>query len=507
MTPTPKSPYYDRYAEEPLVRENPFIGRKPDRSFPKNFHESRELLPEPFWHGRDDTIECYWKTWELAFRNLKQVHVGNGFVAPYIDTAFNDCLFMWDSAFIMMFCRYGRQAFDFQRTLDNFYAKQHPDGFISREIQEWDGQDRFHRHDPVSTGPNVLAWCEWEHFKNVGDRKRLSEVFAPLLAFHRWMRKYRTWQDGSYWSCGWGCGMDNQPRQLKGYNEVTDHGHLSWIDATAQAVLSARMLVAMAEALGRASETTAEKQEAKHLGSLINRQMWNAKKRFYTDRLRDGAQSTTMTVGAFWTLLAAVVPSEKLSEFVAHLDDERTFNRPHRVPSLSADHPAYNGKGEYWRGSVWPPTNYMTLRGLTANGFDDLAAAIARNHHDNVVEVFNKTGTLWENYAPEMAERGSESKGDFVGWGGLGPIAVLFEYVFGLRPEVPGKRLVWDVRLTEEHGVKRYPFGRDGLLDLRVSARKTPSAKPKVTVSSSVPLTLELRWSGGSEASKIKPGP
>jgi hypothetical protein len=36
---------------------------------------------------------------------------------------------MWDSAFILLFARYGSRAFDFQRTLDNFYAKQHPDGY------------------------------------------------------------------------------------------------------------------------------------------------------------------------------------------------------------------------------------------------------------------------------------------------------------------------------------------------------------------------------------------
>jgi len=30
----------------------------------------------------------------VAFKNLRRVHHGNRFIAPYIDTAFNDCLFM-----------------------------------------------------------------------------------------------------------------------------------------------------------------------------------------------------------------------------------------------------------------------------------------------------------------------------------------------------------------------------------------------------------------------------
>jgi hypothetical protein len=146
---------------------------------------------------------------------------------------------------------------------------------------------------------------------------------------------------------------------------------------------------------------------------------------------------------------------------VAHLDDPRAFKRPHRVPSLSADHPGYDARGGYWKGAVWAPTTYMVLRGLTDVGRDALAHEIARNHLDNVVAVFEKTGTVHENYAPESAAPGAPSKPDFVGWTGLPPIAVLLEYVFGLRPDAAAGRLLWDVRLTDAHGVRRYPFGRD----------------------------------------------
>ena len=50
-------------------------------------------------------------------------------MSNYIDTAYNGNIFMWDSAFITLFGQYGRKAFDFMGTLDNFYAKQHVDGF------------------------------------------------------------------------------------------------------------------------------------------------------------------------------------------------------------------------------------------------------------------------------------------------------------------------------------------------------------------------------------------
>ena len=150
---------HETYVPNPLVEENTFrhVPRE-ERALPK-FEEVRTLLPQPFWEGNQSAMDCYWKAWELAFAHLRQPTAESGFVASFIDTAFNDCLFMWDSALILLFARYGTRAFNFQRTLDNLYARQHPDGFICREIREADGQDMFERFDPASTGPNVLPWA------------------------------------------------------------------------------------------------------------------------------------------------------------------------------------------------------------------------------------------------------------------------------------------------------------------------------------------------------------
>ena len=172
---------------------------------------------------------------------------------------------------------------------------------------------------------------------------------------------------------------------------------------------------------------------------------------------------------------------------------------------MSASDSDYEPTGAYWRGSVWPPTTYMILRGLTRYGYDDLAHAIARNHHDNVMAVYNETGTVWENYAPEKAAPGQPAKRDFVGWGGLGPVGVLFEYIFGLRPDVSENRLVWDVRLTEGHGVKRYPFGTEGVLDLYCPGRQNPNERPEIDVQTNIPLEVELIWSGGRETISVSP--
>lgn len=55
------------------------------------------------WDGFSDVLSCYWRAWEIAFGNLRKPVPGSGFVSPYIGAAFNGCIFMWDSAFMMLF--------------------------------------------------------------------------------------------------------------------------------------------------------------------------------------------------------------------------------------------------------------------------------------------------------------------------------------------------------------------------------------------------------------------
>lgn len=199
------------------------------------------------------------------------------------------------------------------------------------------------------------------------------------------------------------------------------------------------------------------------------------------------------TIGAYWTLLADIVPAERLPRFIAHLENPNEVKRPHRVPSLSADYPNYHKNGGYWKGSVWAPTNYMILKGLERVGYHELAHEIACNHLDNVVKVFNETGTVWENYAPELAKQGSYSKPNFVGWTGLVPIAVLFEYVFGIKADTEKNEIVWQVNLTQKHGVMKYPFGKH-FVDLICEARESPAEEPHITIHCNTPIKMRVIW-------------
>ncbi|TKJ25527.1 MAG: glycoside hydrolase [Promethearchaeota archaeon Loki_b31] len=488
-----------------LVKRNRFLKREPEDEPLSLFPEIQHMLPQPIWDGHQDVLECYWKTWELAFSNLKKPEQKSGFITNFIDTAFNTDIFMWDSAFIVMFGRYGSRAFNFQKTLDNFYSHQHPDGYICRQIRRKDGAERHTKFEVSSTGPNILPWAEWEYFLNSGDLGRLAEVFYPLLAYYQWFRRWRSWQNGTYFSSGWGCGMDNQPRlPVKNTDRFWLHGHMSWIDTTLQQIFSGSILINMAELLDELKKVKDIEIEISELRTFVNNKMWDEYSSFYYDRFKDGTLSDVKTIGAYWALLANIVPKERIFAFIEHLSNPKEFNRPHRIPSLSADHKSYHPKGAYWLGGVWAPTNYMVLRGLNLVGENSLAHEIALNHLDNVVHVYKDTQTVWENYAPESKAPGSVAKDDFVGWTGLVPVSVLFENVFGIRPNVPKNQLFWDVRLLERHGIKNYPFGQKNLIDLECEARKDASEEVKINAKSSAPISLIIKWMGGKKEMKIQ---
>ena len=60
-----------------------------------------------------------------------------------------------------------------------------------------------------------------------------------------------------------------------------------------------------------------------------------------------------------------------------------------------------------------PRAGEIRLRGL--------ARDIALKDLDLTWQVFQKTGTVWENYAPDAIAPGKPAKPDLVGWTGLGP--------------------------------------------------------------------------------------
>ena len=158
-SPLYKLPYKNTYVMQTLVAENTFRTAKVEKPKPGTFEQARKVLPSPYWEGHPKEMEMYWKAWQIGLKNVCQPLDDSGFVTSYISPAYNGNIFMWDDAFITMFCRYGDRFFPFQKTLDNFYAKQHPDGFICREIRADGSVPENHAHHQIQD--ELMQECEY----------------------------------------------------------------------------------------------------------------------------------------------------------------------------------------------------------------------------------------------------------------------------------------------------------------------------------------------------------
>ena len=337
---------------------------------------------------------------------------------------------------------------------------------------------------------------ELAYYKQFGDIDRLHKIFPALCAYAKWWKLNRTWMNGTYWSSGWGTGMDNMPRVKDEYNQIFSNGKMIWLDTNLQQILVDESLLQIGFYIERWQEIEDLEDEMKFLRTYVNDNLWDEETGFLYDQYDDGSLCPTKGVGAFWALQADVLPKERLDRMVAHLADTAEFNRPHRVPSLSADHRKYNPLGRYWQGGIWPGTNYMTIDGLWKHGYYEMADEIADNHYNSVLKVWKDTGTFWEYYAPEKIEPGFMARKNFVGWTGLPPIAVFIEYILGIKSDYSENRIDWNVRQLEEHGIDRYPFGPDGTVSLTVKKRASADERPVILVKTDKPFELVVRWGG-----------
>ena len=179
------------------------------------FSEMKNQLPAPIYDENPTYLAMYWKAWELAFSNFHEPAAKSGYVSQFIDAAFNENIFQWDTCFMTMFCNYADPLVPGIGSLDNFYCKQHEDGEICREINRATGRDftpwvdekggglfsrncgfsvQYVGRDAPQPPPlltldalnhPIFAWAELEHFRVSGDRARLRLVFDPLAHYHR----------------------------------------------------------------------------------------------------------------------------------------------------------------------------------------------------------------------------------------------------------------------------------------------------------------------------------
>lgn len=478
--------------------------KKNKRPFPK------EQLPTPILESQPELVDLYYAAWQMAWNKIQEGTAENGFEPYYMDEGFNELIYQWDICFITGFGVYGRDVFPVMPSLDNFYNKQRDDGYIQRVYWETNGEIANEPTvDEPMVNPPLFAWIEWRYYQISGDNSRFKRVLPVLTKYFEWTEHNCKSEKGNdlFYTTKLGSGMDNTPR-----NNVNK---APWIDYSAQQALAALHIAKIAKANNDPETHRVYQGKYTSIKSDINKFLWSNQKQFYYDLTEADTLSTTMHIGAFWTLLSEVCPDEKLPNILSHLQDSNEFWRPHLVPTLAANQPEYDPKGHYWLGSVWAPTNYMLIKGLMANKETSLADKIATNHLEQIAEIYinfepktekiafnerfaDSYHTLWECYSSELDEPATRwdntfySRQDFVGWTGIAPIALLIENVLGLEIVGMDNRINWDIKRTDKHGIKNIQL-RNQKVTL---VFETQNAVPRITINCQEEFNLDVTCEG-----------
>lgn len=450
-------------------------------------------------HPNENLVNLYniaWKITASRTRTGKDLKPGLP-SSPYLDeNVYDDQIWIWDSAFMVLYSRYAPSVFPGLQTLENIYYPIHKQVETGLKIC-------------LRDNPPILAWAEWENYTMLADKKRIAHVMDQENFLEKHfnffqnvkkgdMQPYASYQPifrgivrqapngklvaegeadyqekypfiGFTWSRG-ASGMDNTPRNPDSDRDMD----IVWVDALAQQALSALCIARIHATRGNTEKQEKWMQIYNGLKKTINQYYWDDVDGFYYDLSRKtGTFSKVRTCASFWVMMAEIPDSEQAACMVKYLqadaDGKSDLGGKYPFLSLSRSHLLYNdATGDYWRGGIWLPLAYMTAKSLEKYGYCDLADELSENILQQILRVYMKgfegKHTIWECYSPSQdspsTEHGRTARPDFCGWSALGPISMMIENVMGFR-KINGleKRIDWALKgRNGTHGIRKLKF-------------------------------------------------
>jgi glycogen debranching enzyme len=322
---------------------------------------------------------------------------------------------IWDTMFVLdHLCLVpGREAqirgifqnyWDFQHRW-NAKEPEHAHGMITVAIKTHPQEERKFSQIPI------LAWGMERVFQRNGDRKLLEDGLPGIERFHEWYWRERDLHDNGLISVGsysgvvqharwetfdYECNMDNlkltaHPKR-EGSGEGTWYGDLCVPGNTAYLIMGERSLARLADTMGDKAMAARRRERIAKGVEGMRKHMWDEHAGAFLTVKRDTLEKLPVITIGSWIPLAAGVPTDAQAKRMAEVLGSSVWQTPLPVPTMDPRDSRWKS-GSFWRGDVWPATNYQIATGLMAYGHRDLAADIA----DKTVANALKNG-LSEHY-------------------------------------------------------------------------------------------------------------
>jgi glycogen debranching enzyme len=287
----------------------------------------------------------------------------------------------------------------------------------------WDFQDRWNGEKPdyardmitvaIKTEPQevrqfsqipILAWGVERVFRRNGDRKLLEQCLERLERFHEWFWRERDVTNiglvavGSYsgdiqharWETfDYECNMDElrltpHPTR-KGKTEGAWYGDICVTGNTSYLVLAEKSLVRLAEIMGDLEMAARRKLRIEKAVAAMRRFMWDEKAGTFLSVKRDTMEKIPVATISSWMPLTAGIPTKAMAGRMAEVLKSPAWQTPLPVPTVDSTDKRWKSDS-FWRGDVWPPTNYQIASGLAGYGHKELTADIADKTIANAIK-------------------------------------------------------------------------------------------------------------------------
>jgi hypothetical protein len=316
------------------------------------------------------------------------------------------------------------------------------------EMQRDDGmipQLRINNMVNDRSNPPVLPLCAWKIYLRHGNRAFLARVFEPLCHWMDWFENNRKNRYGLYaWgstprtgedpqffpsrgkiSAAYESGLDDSPmwEELE-WDQERSCLAASCVDLSSLMSLSYRVLSGMAAELGdrHASESLARKSE--EISTRMDELLYDSRTCVYKNRKQDGSLARFITPANFYPLILGLADSRTAGAVI----NFGLLNRDlcwgdFPLSSIAKNYWGYNPDGDYWRGRIWPPFNYLVYQGLRIHSHG-AAHRIAKTSARLFSREYSVESHVHENYSaltgwgePEEGTYGRSCP--FYTWGGL----------------------------------------------------------------------------------------
>ena len=250
----------------------------------------------------------------------------------------------------------------------------------------------------------ILAWGVERVYQRNGDRELVAQCLEPLERFHEWYWRERDVTDIGLVAVGaysgvvqharfetfdYECNMDElkltRHPTRQGEKEGEWYGDICVAGNTSYLVLGETCLLRLAQHMGRQDMATRRQVRIDKAVAAMRKYMWDQDAGTFLSVERDSLKKVPVATIGSWMPLHAGVPTPAQAQRMADALGSPSWQTPLPVPTVDRRDERFKSSG-FWRGDVWPPTNYQVASGLAAHGYTTLAADIADKTVANAIK-------------------------------------------------------------------------------------------------------------------------